>query len=159
MRPSLVAALLISCRAPGAPPEAAGTAVIEHVVDGDTVDVVIDGRDERVRFLGVDTPETMVEGGPPECFAAEAAAYTARRLPVGTTVRMERDVVGRDDYGRLLAYVYRADDGALINEELVRLGFARPLWIEPNGMLRPRIVAAARTAEREGLGLWAACAG
>ena len=67
--------------------------------------------------------------------------------------------MGRDDYGRLLAYVFRADDGAFINEELVRLGFARPLWIEPNGILRRRIVDAARTAERRGLGLWAACGG
>ena len=159
MRPWLALALLMGCDAPAATPEPAGTAVVGYVVDGDTVDVVIGGREERVRLLGVDTPETKVEGGPPECFGLEAASYTAGRLPVGTAVRLERDVVGRDDYGRLLAYVFRADDGAFINEELVRLGFARPLWIEPNGLLRPRIVDAARSAEREGLGLWAACGG
>jgi micrococcal nuclease len=159
VRPWPALALLIGCHAPAATPGPAGTALVEHVVDGDTIDVVIDGREERVRLLGVDTPEISVDRGPPECFGPEAASFTAGRLPAGTRVRLERDVVGRDDYGRLLAYVYRTDDGALVNEELVRLGFARPLWIEPNGILRPRIVEAARTAEREALGLWAACGG
>ena len=152
--------LALAACAGGAPAaERSGTAVVARVVDGDTVDVVIAGVEERVRLLGVDTPETNVEAGPPECFGMEATAYTRGRLPTGTAVRLARDLVGRDDYGRLLAYVYRADDGSLVNEELARLGFARPLWIEPNGMLHDRIVDAARTAEREGLGLWEACRG
>jgi micrococcal nuclease len=84
---------------------------------------------------------------------------TARLLPVGTAVRLERDVVGRDDYGRLLAYVYREPDDLLVNEELVRLGYAEILRIEPNGILNGQLVAAAEAAERAGLGLWAACGG
>ena len=130
------------------------------VVDGDTIDVSIGGRDERVRLLGIDTPETHVaEGAAPECFGPEASSFTATLLPAGTAVRLERDVVGRDHYGRLLAYVYVVDGGVLVNEEIIRQGMARPLRIEPNGTFAARFVEAARHAEAKGLGLWAACAG
>ena len=139
---------------------AGDTAVVTTVVDGDTIDVSIGGRDERVRLLGIDTPEVHVaEGAKPDCFGPEASAFTAALLPAGTAVRLERDVVGRDHYGRLLAYVYVVDGGVLVNEELVRRGMARPLHIEPNGTFAARFVAAARRAEAEGLGLWTACAG
>jgi micrococcal nuclease len=154
----LALAGLAACAGGGGPTEP-GAAVVERVVDGDTIDVRISGRDERVRLLGIDTPETRVEDGPPECFGPEASAYTATLLPRGTRVRLERDVVGRDDYGRLLAYVYRAVDGLLVNEELVRDGYAHVLRIAPNGLYHDRFVAAATAAERAGLGLWAACGG
>ncbi|MGI9053812.1 MAG: thermonuclease family protein, partial [Ilumatobacteraceae bacterium] len=80
-------------------------------------------------------------------------------LPEGTAVRLERDVVGRDDYGRLLAYIYLVDDGSMVNEAIVRQGYATPLIIEPNGALAGRLVAAATAAEADALGLWAACGG
>src|SRR3989337_884130 len=89
----------------------AANATIESVVDGDTIDVVVDGREERVRLIGIDTPEVPHESDgarpaqPGECFGTEAQAFTATLLPLGTPVRLERDVVGRDDYGRVLAYV------------------------------------------------------
>ena len=130
-----------------------------QVVDGDTVDVAIGGRDERVRLIGIDTPETHVEDGPPECYGPEAAAFTRSLLPAGIVVRLERDVVGRDDYGRLLAYVYRAGDDVSVNETIVRDGFARPLTIVPNDTFAGRFVAAATAAEASGLGLWSACRG
>jgi micrococcal nuclease len=142
-----------------AAPPAAGVAVVTRVVDGDTIEVAIGGHDERVRFLGIDTPELHVEGGPPECFGPEAAEHTSSLLPPGTEVRLERDVVGRDHYGRLLAHVYRLPDGLLVNEELLRHGYARPLTIEPNHVFAKRFVAATVAAEADGLGLWTACAG
>ena len=74
-------------------------------------------------------------------------------------MRLERDVVGRDDYGRLLAYVYLAADGSLVNETIVRQGYARPLTIAPNGVFAARFVAAAVAAEADDLGLWGACGG
>jgi micrococcal nuclease len=74
-------------------------------------------------------------------------------------VRLERDVVGRDDYGRVLAYVYRASDGVFVNLELVRTGHAQPLSIEPNTVHAEAMVDAARAAERGDRGLWAACTG
>jgi endonuclease YncB( thermonuclease family) len=148
-----------ACSRAAAPAATAGVAVVTRVVDGDTIDVAIGGRDERVRMLGIDTPEIHVEGGPPECFGPEAAGHTSSLLPAGTEVRLERDVVGRDHYGRLLAHVYRLPDGLLVNEELLRQGFARPLTIEPNHVFAERYVAATVAAEADGLGLWSACAG
>src|SRR5690606_6193718 len=136
----------------------AANAVVARVVDGDTLDVTLDGRPagetERVRLVGIDTPEVAHEGtperpgNPADCYGPEAAEFTSGLLPAGTPVRLERDVVGRDDYGRVLAYVYRAADGILVNYELARQGYARPLSIAPNTAHRDRIVAAARQAER-----------
>lgn len=136
-------------------------AVVEYVVDGDTIDVAIGGREERVRLTGIDTPEKARRdtGAPAECFGDEATAYTESLLPVGTPVRLERDVVGRDDYGRLLAYVYRVDDGIFVNYEIVRQGFAQPLTIPPNVTFSELMVDAARDAEAADVGLWSACAG
>ena len=131
--------------------------VVSRSIDGDTVIVDIAGREEHVRLIGVNTPETHVDNGPPECFGPEAADYTASLLPVGTEVRLARDVVGRDDYGRLLAYVYRRADDLFVNESLVAGGYARVLTIPPNDTFADRFVAAAAVAERSDLGLWAAC--
>jgi micrococcal nuclease len=153
---------ILACAGPS--PTDVGTVI--EVVDGDTVDVELAGRRERVRLLGIDTPEVHVggEGGAPECFGPEASAFTAELLAVGAPVRLERDVVGRDDYGRLLAYVYvmaggEETGGRMVNEAIVRQGYARPLIIEPNGAYAALLVAAATAAEAEGLGLWAGCSG
>ncbi len=151
----LVVVALAGCT-PDAPPDGG---VVEHVVDGDTVDVVLGDREERVRLIGIDTPEVYVTDGPPECFGPEASAFTKELLPEGTAVRLERDVVGRDDYGRLLAYVYLAADGRMVNELIIAGGFAQPLTIPPNSTFASRFVAAARAAEAAGLGLWGACGG
>jgi micrococcal nuclease len=153
---ALAAACTHDAPTPGPVP---GAAVVEFVIDGDTIDIVIDGRDERVRLIGIDTPESRIEGAAPECYGPEATEFTTDLLPAGTAVRLERDVVGRDDYGRLLAYVYRLDDGAHVNETIARQGYARALAIAPNLAFRDRIVAATVAAEAENLGLWAACNG
>jgi micrococcal nuclease len=134
-------------------------ATIDYVVDGDTVDVVIDGREERIRLIGIDTPETKRPNTDIECYGPEASTFTESLLPVGTPVRVERDTVNRDDYGRLLGYVYRADDGIFVNYELVRQGFAQPLSIEPNTIYRELFVDAASAAEADDVGLWSACGG
>jgi micrococcal nuclease len=131
--------------------------VVEWVIDGDTVDIDIGGREERVRLIGIDTPELHTETGGPECMAQEAREFSASQLPAGTEVRLERDVVGRDDYGRLLAYVYRRNDDAMINELIIAGGYARPLTIAPNDAHRDVFVAAAHAAEAADLGLWRAC--
>jgi micrococcal nuclease len=145
----------------GASPRADGVALVAGVVDGDTIDVEIGGRRERVRLIGIDTPETKKPNSPIECFGPQASAFTARMLPVGSEVLVERDVVGRDDYGRLLGYVHLVDaDGApttFVNLEIVERGFARPLTIEPNSTYAREFARAASRAERGELGLWAAC--
>lgn len=132
-------------------------ATVEYVVDGDTIDAIIDGREERIRLIGIDTPETKRRDFPIECFGPEATAFTESLLPVGTPIRIERDTVNRDDFGRLLGYVYRADDGVFVNYESIRQGFATPLTIEPNDVHAPLFVEAARAAEADDVGLWSAC--
>ena len=140
-----------------------GMATVTHVVDGDTIDVEVGGREERVRLIGIDTPETKKPNTPIQCWGPEASAFTASLLPVGTQVRIERDLVGRDDYGRLLGYVHLIDGtgtsttGTFVNLEIVEQGFARPLTIEPNSTFARDFADAARRAERADLGLWAAC--
>ena len=138
-----------------------GRAIVTHVVDGDTIDVRIGGRDERVRLIGIDTPETKKPDTPIECFGPEASAFTASILPIGTDVRIERDVVGRDDYGRLLGYVHVLDQTGspdiFLNRELVAGGYAVPLAIQPNTTYAGDFAAAANQAEAHDLGLWGAC--
>jgi micrococcal nuclease len=132
---------------------------VGHVVDGDTVDLVIDGTATRVRLIGINTPETVDPDRPVECYGPEAKAYAVSLLPPGTPVRIERDVEPRDDYGRLLGYVHRASDGLFVNLELVWQGYAEPLTIKPNTAHTGEIVTAARAAQRAGRGLWSACGG
>lgn len=142
-----------------APAGITANAVIDFVIDGDTVDVIIDGREERIRLIGIDTPETKKRDSPIECFGPEASAFTELLLPVGTPVYIERDIVNRDDYGRILGYVYRADDGIFVNYELMRQGFAQPLSIPPNDAFAELFADAARAAEADNAGIWAACSG
>jgi micrococcal nuclease len=134
-------------------------AAIVFVIDGDTVIATFEGREETVRLIGIDTPETKKQNAPIECYGPEASAYTSSLLPKGTPVRIERDVEARDDYGRLLGYVYRAQDGLFVNLDLVAQGYAEVLSIRPNTTYRDDFVEAARAAERANLGLWGACPG
>jgi micrococcal nuclease len=140
-----------------APATMAETAVVEHVVDGDTIDVAVGTQVERIRMIGIDTPETKIPDEAPECWGAEAAALTEALLPVGTPVRLERDLEPRDDYGRLLAYVIRDADGLVVNLELARQGAAEPLRIRPNDAYAGAIAAATEEARAAGRGLWGAC--
>jgi micrococcal nuclease len=132
------------------------TARVVHVVDGDTIRVLLGDRQERVRYIGVDTPESVKEDTPVQCFAGRAAAENAR-LVAGREVRLVPDVETRDRFGRLLAYVYRTQDGTMVNEALVRGGFAKPLTIAPNVRFAERFRRAAHVARRTGRGLWSAC--
>ena len=140
----------------GDPP---GTATVDHVVDGDTVEVTLGRRTETVRLLGIDTPETVKPGAPVDCFGPEASARTKDLLPAGTEVRLTRDVELRDRYDRLLAYVARASDDLFVNRALVADGYARTLAIAPNDAHRAELAAAERDARAAGRGLWGACSG
>lgn len=140
--------------APAAEP---GAATVVRVVDGDTVVVEIGGGEERVRLIGIDTPESVKPDTPVECFGHEASEHTASLLPEGTAVRLVRDVEPRDDFGRLLAYVHRADDDLFVNLAIIEAGYARPLTIPPNVAHADEFVAAARRAESSDAGLWSAC--
>jgi micrococcal nuclease len=133
-----------------------GRAQVLRVVDGDTIRVRVDGRTERVRYIGIDTPESVKPGTPVQCFAKRASAANAQ-LVAGRSVELVGDVEHRDRYGRLLAYVYREPEGTFVNAELVRDGYARTLTIAPNVAHARELADLARTARREGRGLWSAC--
>jgi micrococcal nuclease len=139
---------------PGA--SAAQPAGVVRVVDGDTIVVSRGGAQERVRYIGVDTPETVKPRTPVQCFGKKASAFN-HRLVDGRRVRLVVDAEERDRYGRLLAYVYRVDDGLFVNAELVRRGYATTLTIPPNVRYAERFRALAAEARRAGRGLWSAC--
>jgi micrococcal nuclease len=129
---------------------------VVRVVDGDTIAVRLHGRRERVRYIGVDTPESVKPGTPVECFA-HAASDANARLVAGRRVRLVLGRERRDRYGRLLAYVYRVSDGRFVNAELVRDGYAHTLTIPPNDRFAARFAALQALARRHRRGLWRAC--
>ena len=141
----------------GAEPEdgPARPARVLRVVDGDTIVVRLHGRRERVRYIGIDAPESVAPDRPVECYGHAAAAEN-RRLVSGRTVTLATDAERRDRFGRLLAYV--RVEGRLVNEELVRGGFATTLEIAPNLRHAARLRALEREARRARRGLWGACA-
>jgi endonuclease YncB( thermonuclease family) len=135
------------------PPKDAVTAKVQRVSDGDTFVAVVKGRRERVRVIGVDTPESVDPSRPDEPYGQEASDFAKRYLD-GETVRLAGDAEPRDRYGRMLAYVW-LEDGTFWNALLVAEGYAQQLTIPPNvtyaGLFR-RLVSEAR---RENRGLWA----
>lgn len=124
---------------------------VTGIVDGDTLDVAFRG--ERVRLIGIDSPEV---GGDAQCFGREASAHAAELVPAGTAVVLRFDVEERDRYGRLLVYLWRAD-GLFVNEAMVRDGYASVSTVPPNVTHEARFLAAERTAREEGRGRWSAC--
>jgi micrococcal nuclease len=159
-----IAVLATACR-PGSPPVPNAPTALDtnatmiSVVDGDTIDVDIDGHRERVRLIGIDTPETKKPNNPVQCYGPEATKYTKSLLAADAPLHLERDVVARDDYGRMLAYVYLAADGTFVNMSIIRNGFARVLTIRPNAAHADEFVAAAGAARARNIGLWAKCTG
>ncbi len=147
----------LRARTPGPATAEAGMAEVVRVVDGDTIVVRIDGQEEKVRLIGINTPESVDPRKPVECFGKDASKHAAELLPEGTAVRLVRDVEARDRYQRLLAYVYRADDGLFVNLAQVTDGFAEPATYPPNVAHVDEFAAAARTARDRNIGLWAAC--
>jgi len=133
---------------------------VAEVIDGDTVSIQFPGGPiETVRLLGIDTPETVDPSRPVQCFGPEASAHVATLLPPGTLVRLERDVDARDHFGRLLAYIYRADDELLINLDLIERGMADVTFYEPNFAYQRRFDHALTTAKTQRVGLWSVCGG
>jgi micrococcal nuclease len=134
------------------------SARLERVIDGDTIVAQVDGREERVRYIGMDTPETVKPNTPVQCFGPQAHALNARLLgAAGAALTLRFDQELRDRYGRLLAYVYRAQDGLFVNARLVDAGAARTLTIAPNTAHEPQLADLQQAARASDRGLWAAC--
>jgi micrococcal nuclease len=135
-------------------PAKRATARVLSITDGDTIHVEIGGDDEKVRYIGIDTPESVIPDEAPECFGKEASEAN-RELVEGETVRLVFGAERRDQYDRLLAYVYVGD--TFVNAELVRQGFARTLEIAPNTDFARRFASLQQAAANAARGLWAAC--
>jgi endonuclease YncB( thermonuclease family) len=134
---------------------ASAWAYVLRAVDGDTIEVRLpDGEEEDVRYIGVDTPETVKPDTPVQCFGPQASAFN-HRLVEHRRVRLVFGEERRDVYGRLLAYVYL--DGRFVNAELVRRGLARTLTIPPNDRFARPLKRLEIAAARAGRGLWGAC--
>ncbi len=147
-----VVALLLVLAATSAHAGPSFTATVVRVVDGDTISVQFNGRTEKVRYIGMDTPETKhpIKGEQP---GGREASAVNRGLVEGKTVRLELDVRERDRRRRLLAYVYVGD--MMVNEELVRLGYAQVMTIPPNVAYQSRFLKLQREAREAARGLWA----
>jgi endonuclease YncB( thermonuclease family) len=105
-------------------PSGGQTAEVDYVYDGDTIDVILDGREYRLRYIGVDTPERE------EPFYQEASDFN-RELVEGQAVILVKDVSETDQYGRLLRYVY-LPDGTFVNAEIIRNGMGRLVTFPPD---------------------------
>ena len=144
---------------PGAPERPTGPtqeATLVRVVDGDTIRVMVGGAEERVRYIGIDTPElNMSTPATPDPYA-EAATDANARLLAGGRLVLEKDVSERDRYDRLLRNVWLERDGAwtFVNLALVAEGYAQVSTYPPDIKYVDLLVAAQRAAREDGRGLW-----
>ena len=132
-------------------------AKVDRIVDGDTLIANVGGQRERVRLIGINTPESVDRDRPVMCFGKEASSHLEKLVPPGTPIRIERDVEPRDKYGRILGYVYRASDGLFVNMAQVTDGYANQYTFPPNVAYVNEFKKAAARARSERTGLWGAC--
>lgn len=129
------------------------TATVQHVVDGDTVYVLLNGQRTKVRLLNVSAPEIAHEQKPAECFGDEATEFLALKLPKGSKVELDFDIDRFDKYGRTLAGITYKDE--FINESLVAGGYATAMKVKPNVKHYEQLRAAQQSAQQAKLGLFA----
>lgn len=125
---------------------------VKRIVDGDTIVVDFNGKGEKVRLIGMNTPESVKPNTPVQPYAIEASNFT-KKMVSRKYVRLEFDVQERDKYGRLLAYVY-LPDGQMLNEVLIEDGYARLMTIPPNVKYVDRFVKLQKKARDGKKGLW-----
>src|SRR3989338_4054749 len=135
-------------------PQSGELVKVVRVVDGDTINVEINGKTESVRYIGIDTPETVDPRKPVQCFGVEASKRN-KELVEGKMVRLEKDITDRDKYNRLLRYVWV--DDAFVNLILVTQGFAKSYSYPPDVEYQDLFVMAQKKAREDKLGLWTAC--
>lgn len=132
---------------------------VSKVVDGDTIEVMKNGQILKVRFIGINTPETVDPRRGVQCFGKEASDET-KNLLNGQRVILEKDISDKDKYDRLLRYVFRLNsDGSMVfvNDYLVRMGFAQVSTYPPDVKYEERFKKAQRLAKINKIGLWGRC--
>ena len=132
------------------------SARVVSVIDGDTIDVNLGGSIKRVRYIGIDTPESVDPRKSIQCFGKEATAKN-KELVAGQIVELEKDVSETDRYGRLLRYVYIGD--LFINKELVLQGYASAVSYPPDIKYQDVFRQAEQQARSSNKGLWGSCNG
>lgn len=125
--------------------------LVKRVIDGDTIEI---DTGEKVRYIGINTPETVDPRKPVECFGKEAATKN-KELVEGKLVQLEKDVSDKDQYGRLLRYVYI--NNVMINDLLVREGFANVSTYPPDVKYAAKFLESEKYARENKLGFWAKC--
>lgn len=126
---------------------------VARVIDGDTIEIE-GGR--TVRYIGIDTPETVHPQKAVQCFGREASNKN-KELVEGKFVQLEKDISEVDKYGRLLRYIYV--DGIFVNELLVKEGFAHASSYPPDVKYQDLLNSAQKEAQSQNMGLWAGCNG
>ncbi|MBI2309652.1 thermonuclease family protein [Candidatus Collierbacteria bacterium] len=130
---------------------------VKRVIDGDTIELE---NGEKIRYIGIDTPETLDPRKPIQCFGKEAAQKN-RELVEGKPVWLTKDITDKDKYGRSLRYVYLGDpdqeSSVFVNLELVKQGFAHSYSYPPDVKFQDLFVVAQAKAREKNLGLWSSC--
>lgn len=126
--------------------------LVTRVIDGDTIEVEFPSGKEKVRYIGIDTPELRDRRPTVKLLAKEATAQN-KKLVLGKKVELVKDISDRDRYHRLLRYVF-LEDGTFVNLELVRQGFAQVATYPPDIKYQELFLAAQQEARRQNLGLW-----
>ncbi|MCA0387417.1 MAG: thermonuclease family protein [Bacteroidetes bacterium] len=141
-------------------------AIVDKITDGDTFSVVFNERKEKIRLIGIDTPESKknkqsekqsnnenIDQETIVSMGKKAKEFMASLIKKGDKVRLEFDVQERDKYGRFLCYVY-LEDGRMMNEVIIKEGYAYPLTIAPNVKYEEKFREAFRFARENSKGLW-----
>jgi micrococcal nuclease len=147
-------------------PQTNSAVEVLSIVDGDTLKISYKGQRESIRLIGIDTPESRVNkktkkdakrsGQDVETIIAmgkRATAYVESLVKPGDTITIEFDVQERDRYGRLLCYVYLSN-GKMLNEEIVKAGYASVMTIPPNVKYKDKFLKSYKNARKRKVGLW-----
>lgn len=129
----------------------AGLEKVTRIIDGDTIEIT---GGIKVRYIGINAPESVAPGKPVACYGEESSGKN-NELVLGKEVRLEKDVSETDKYGRLLRYVYVGD--VMINDELVKEGFAQVSTYPPDVKYQQLFLESEKYAQKNNLGLWSNC--
>lgn len=133
--------------------------VVKDVIDGDTIEVESSSEKFKVRYIGVDTPETVKPNTKVECYGKEASGFN-KNLILNKKVKLESDVRDTDSFARKLRYVYLAEGefkDQMVNLILVEKGYANALTVPPDVKYSDNFKNAERIARENNLGLWKEC--
>ena len=166
MKPLKVFSALLVLLALAFPLQAKETAIVLSVVDGDTLKIKYEGREENVRLIGIDAPESKPNEKAKRdaqrsgqdlktiiAMGKEATRYVKTLVKPGDKISIEFDVQARDKYGRMLGYVYLSN-GRMLNEEIIKAGYANLMTIPPNVKYQKKFLMAYQEARKNQRGLW-----